>query len=396
MAWNPLSNAELNGKKILVRFDFNVPMEGEKITDTTRIDSCLETIQHFLKSGAKKIIMMSHLGRPKGKVDLAYSLEPVATYLADKLNEEVTMTESCTDAGIKTLLGLPNTKIILLQNLRFHPQEEANDQDFAKILSSYGDIFVNDAFGTCHRKHASTHGVVKFFKTKDVFVGPLIQSEVSALNNVLEAPKKPFISILGGAKVSDKIKIIKRLLPQVDHMLIGGAMAYPFLAAKGIEIGKSMCNEEDVKLAKMILNGSGKEKIRIPLDHVTSKSLDGNATQCKDQDIPADAIGLDIGERTIREYSNLISQAKTVMWNGPMGLFEKEQFSNGTFALAKAISENSDCFSLVGGGDSVNAINKSGLGSKISHISTGGGASLEFIEEGSLPGINALKFGVQE
>lgn len=396
MAWNPLSNAELNGKKILVRFDFNVPMEGEKITDTTRIDSCLETIQHFLKSGAKKIIMMSHLGRPKGKVDLAYSLEPVATYLADKLNEEVTMTESCTDAGIKTLLGLPNTKIILLQNLRFHPQEEANDQDFAKILSSYGDIFVNDAFGTCHRKHASTHGVVKFFKTKDVFVGPLIQSEVSALNNVLEAPKKPFISILGGAKVSDKIKIIKRLLPQVDHMLIGGAMAYPFLAAKGIEVGKSMCNEEDVKLAKMILNGSGKEKIRIPLDHVTSKSLDGNATQCKDQDIPADAIGLDIGERTIREYSNLISQAKTVMWNGPMGLFEKEQFSNGTFALAKAISENSDCFSLVGGGDSVNAINKSGLGSKISHISTGGGASLEFIEEGSLPGINALKFGVQE
>jgi len=396
VAWNPLSNAELNGKKILVRFDFNVPMEGEKITDTTRIDSCLETIQHFLKSGAKKIIMMSHLGRPKGKVDLAYSLEPVATYLADKLNEEVTMTESCTDAGIKTLLGLPNTKIILLQNLRFHPQEEANDQDFAKILSSYGDIFVNDAFGTCHRKHASTHGVVKFFKTKDVFVGPLIQSEVSALNNVLEAPKKPFISILGGAKVSDKIKIIKRLLPQVDHMLIGGAMAYPFLAAKGIEVGKSMCNEEDVKLAKMILNGSGKEKIRIPLDHVTSKSLDGNATQCKDQDIPADAIGLDIGERTIREYSNLISQAKTVMWNGPMGLFEKEQFSNGTFALAKAISENSDCFSLVGGGDSVNAINKSGLGSKISHISTGGGASLEFIEEGSLPGINALKFGVQE
>ena len=396
MAWNPLSNVELNGKKILVRFDFNVPMEGEKITDTTRIDSCLETIQHFLKSGAKKIIMMSHLGRPKGKVDLAYSLEPVATYLADKLNEEVTMTESCTDAGIKTLLGLPNTKIILLQNLRFHPQEEANDQDFAKILSSYGDIFVNDAFGTCHRKHASTHGVVKFFKTKDVFVGPLIQSEVSALNNVLEAPKKPFISILGGAKVSDKIKIIKRLLPQVDHMLIGGAMAYPFLAAKGIEVGKSMCNEEDVKLAKMILNGSGKEKIRIPLDHVTSKSLDGNATQCKDQDIPADAIGLDIGERTIREYSNLISQAKTVMWNGPMGLFEKEQFSNGTFALAKAISENSDCFSLVGGGDSVNAINKSGLGSKISHISTGGGASLEFIEEGSLPGINALKFGVQE
>jgi len=396
VAWNPLSNVELNGKKILVRFDFNVPMEGEKITDTTRIDSCLETIQHFLKSGAKKIIMMSHLGRPKGKVDLAYSLEPVATYLADKLNEEVTMTESCTDAGIKTLLGLPNTKIILLQNLRFHPQEEANDQDFAKILSSYGDIFVNDAFGTCHRKHASTHGVVKFFKTKDVFVGPLIQSEVSALNNVLEAPKKPFISILGGAKVSDKIKIIKRLLPQVDHMLIGGAMAYPFLAAKGIEVGKSMCNEEDVKLAKMILNGSGKEKIRIPLDHVTSKSLDGNATQCKDQDIPADAIGLDIGERTIREYSNLISQAKTVMWNGPMGLFEKEQFSNGTFALAKAISENSDCFSLVGGGDSVNAINKSGLGSKISHISTGGGASLEFIEEGSLPGINALKFGVQE
>lgn len=396
MAWNPLSNAELNGKKILARFDFNVPLDGEKITDTTRIDVCLETIQHLLKSGAKKVILMSHLGRPNGKVNPVFSLEPVATYLATKLKEEVTMTESCTDAGIKTLLGLPNTKIILLQNLRFHAEEEANDPEFAKILSSYGDIFVNDAFGTCHRKHASTHGVIKFFKSKDVFVGPLIQSEVTALNNILESPKKPFVAILGGAKVSDKIKMITRLLPQVDQMLIGGAMAYPFLAAKGIEIGKSLCSQEDVTLAKMILNGSGKEKIRLPLDHVTAQSLDGNAIPCKNQDIPKDEIGLDIGERTAREYSNLISQAKTIMWNGPMGLFEKKQFAVGTFELAKAISKNSGCFSLVGGGDSVNAINQSGLASKVSHISTGGGASLEYIEEGSLPGINALKFGVNE
>lgn len=394
MAWNSLSQADLNGKKVLARFDFNVPLDGTTITDSTRIDSCLETIQHLLKSGAKKVVLMSHLGRPKGKVNQAYSLEPVATYLAEKLNEEVTLTESCTDSGIKTLLGLPNTKIILLQNLRFHADEEANSEEFAKALSSYGDIYVNDAFGTCHRKHASTHAVVKFFEAKDCFVGPLIEAEVSALNNVLESPKKPFVAILGGAKVSDKIKIIKRLLPQVDQMLIGGAMAYPFLAAKGLEIGNSMCNQEDVTLAKMILNGSGKEKIRLPLDHVTSPSLDGDATACENQEILEGQIALDIGEKTVREYSQLISSAKTILWNGPMGLFENEKFAKGTFSLAQAIAENNKCFSLVGGGDSVSAINKSGLASKISHISTGGGASLEFIEEGSLPGINALKFGV--
>ena len=394
MAWNSLSQADLNGKKVLARFDFNVPLDGTTITDSTRIDSCLETIQHLLKSGAKKVVLMSHLGRPKGKVNQAYSLEPVATYLAEKLNEEVTLTESCTDSGIKTLLGLPNTKIILLQNLRFHADEEANSEEFAKALSSYGDIYVNDAFGTCHRKHASTHAVVKFFEAKDCFVGPLIEAEVSALNNVLESPKKPFVAILGGAKVSDKIKIIKRLLPQVDQMLIGGAMAYPFLAAKGLEIGNSMCNQEDVTLAKMILNGSGKEKIRLPLDHVTSPSLDGDATACQNQEILEGQIALDIGEKTVREYSQLISSAKTILWNGPMGLFENEKFAKGTFSLAQAIAENNKCFSLVGGGDSVSAINKSGLASKISHISTGGGASLEFIEEGSLPGINALKFGV--
>ncbi len=394
MAWNSLSQADLDGKKVLARFDFNVPLDGTTITDTTRIDSCLETIQHFLKSGAKKVVLMSHLGRPKGKVNQAYSLEPVATYLAEKLNEEVTLTESCTDSGIKTLLGLPNTKIILLQNLRFHANEEANSDEFAKALSSYGDIYVNDAFGTCHRKHASTHAVVKFFKANDCFVGPLIEAEVSALNNVLESPKKPFVAILGGAKVTDKIKIIKRLLPQVDQMLIGGAMAYPFLAAKGLEVGNSMCNQEDVTLAKMILNGSGKEKIRLPLDHVTAPALDGEATACGNQEISEGQIALDIGEKTVREYSQLISSAKTILWNGPMGLFENEKFAKGTFSLAQAIAENTDCFSLVGGGDSVSAINKSGLASKISHISTGGGASLEFIEEGSLPGINALKFGV--
>ena len=373
-----------------------MPLNGKTITDTTRIDACLETIQHFLKSGAKKVVLMSHLGRPKGKVNQDYSLEPVATYLAEKLEEEVTLTESCTDSGIKTLLGLPNTKIILLQNLRFHPEEESNEANFAKTLSNYGDIFVNDAFGTCHRKHASTHGIVKFFKPSECFACPLIEAEVKALSNVLETPKKPFVSILGGAKVSDKIKIIKRLLPQVDHMLIGGAMAYPFLAAKGIEVGNSMCNQDDVTLAKMILNGSGKEKIRLPMDHVTSSSIDGDATACEGQEIPEGQIGLDIGQKTIREYSQIISRAQTILWNGPMGLFENKKFAKGTFSLAQAISDNQEGFSLVGGGDSVSAINKSCLASKVSHISTGGGASLEYIEDGSLPGINALKFGVNE
>ena len=394
MAWNSLSKAELNGKKVLARFDFNVPLEGQIITDTTRIDACIETIQKCLDGGAKKIVMMSHLGRPKGKVDHNYSLEPVAKYLAEKLKEEVTLTESCSDSGIKTLLSLPNSKLILLQNLRFHPEEESNSLEFAKSLKSYGDIFVNDAFGTCHRKHASTYGIVQFFRPEDCFAGPLVEAEVKALTRILESPKKPFIAILGGAKVSDKIKIIERLLPQVNHMLIGGAMAYPFLRAKNIDIGNSLCSEQDVTLAKMILNSPGKEKIKLPIDHVSAASIDGEAILCNEPSIPEGQIGLDIGERTIRDFSDVINDAQTILWNGPMGLFENKSFSAGTFSLASAISDNTKCYSLVGGGDSVNAVNKSGLASKISHMSTGGGASLEFIEEGSLPGINALKFGV--
>lgn len=394
MAWNTLAQAEIKDKKVLARFDFNVPLDGAEILDSTRIDRCLETIQHFLNSGAKKIILMSHLGRPKGKKVKEFSLEPIATYLAEKLSEDVTLTESALDSGIKTLLTLPATKIILLENLRFHPEEEKNDPDFAKALSSYGDIYVNDAFGSCHRMHASTHRVVEFFGHKNCFMGPLVESEISALNEVLEKPKKPFVAIVGGAKVSDKIKIINRLLPQVDQLLIGGAMAYPFLVAKGIEVGKSLCLQDDIKLAKMILNGSGSQKIRLPLDHLVSDSIDGEASQTSSQEISTEMMGLDIGEKTIREYSSLISQAQTILWNGPMGMFEKSQFAKGTFALAQAISENSECYSLVGGGDSVSAINKSGLADKISHISTGGGASLEFIEEGNLPGISALKFGV--
>lgn len=393
MAWNTLSQADLNGKKIVARFDFNVPLNGTKILDSTRIDACLETIQHCLKSGAKKIIIMSHLGRPKGKTP-EFSLEPVASYIAEKLNEEVTLTESALDSGIKTLLNLPNTRIILLENLRFHPEEEKNDPEFARALASYGDVYLNDAFGTSHRKHASTYGIVQFFKHENCFVGPLIEAEVNALSKVLNSPEKPFTAIVGGAKVSDKIKIINRLLPQVDHLLIGGAMAYPFLCAKGIEIGKSLCLQEDISLAKMILNGPGKHKIRLPLDHLISASIDGTAESTKSVEIDKEMMGLDIGEKTIREFSNLISLSKTVLWNGPMGMFEKEQFAKGTFSLAKAISENNNCYSLIGGGDSVNAINQSGLSEKVSHISTGGGASLEFIEEGSLPGINALKFGV--
>jgi phosphoglycerate kinase len=382
------------GKKVLARFDFNVPLnENLEITDTTRIDNSLPTIKAILDGGADKLVLMSHFGRPKGERVDKYSLEPVARYLAEKLGQEVILTESALDSGINTILNLSTPKIILLENLRFHPEEEANDPDFAKALSKYGDVLIEDAFGTCHRKHASTYGVIDHFKNNS-FGGLLLKNEVEALDKIVKKPAKPFVAIIGGAKVSDKIKIITRLLTSVDSMIIGGAMAYPFLKAKGHSIGTSLCSAEDVALAEQILNSpSGKEKIKLPVDHMVSSDLNGSAEYIDSPDIAPDKMGLDIGEKTIEIFSNTLKDAKTVLWNGPMGLFEKEAFAKGTLSIAKIVADL-DAFSLVGGGDSVSAIKKSGVSDKISHISTGGGASLKYIEEGSLPGINALKFGV--
>jgi len=394
MAIQYIEGFDFSGKKIIARFDFNVPLDKDgKITDTTRIASALATINHILEAGASKLILMSHLGRPKGAPEKKYSLEPVATYLAEKLNTDVVLTESCLDRGIKTLLTLPESKVILLENLRFHKEEEANDHEFARQLSTYADVYVNDAFGTAHRKHASTYEINAFFKGK-ALAGLLLQKEIVALDKVLNAPAKPFVAIVGGAKVADKIKIIEELLRSVDTLLIGGAMAYPFLKARGLEVGKSLCGDDDVKLAKNILNSQAARKIRLPIDHIVAPNPDAASSVTNNEVIPAEMMGLDIGPATLDAYGSILAGAATVLWNGPMGLFEKEAFNKGTFGVAKIIA-NSKAFSVVGGGDSVAAVNEAGLADKMSHVSTGGGASLEYIENGgSLPGIQALKFGI--
>ena len=388
--------SNVKDKKVLARFDFNVPMDKKNpgtIADTTRIDEALQTIRYILDAGAKKIVMCSHFGRPNGKPDPKYSLEPVAKYLALKLEQEVLLTETAIDRGIKTLLGLNDPKIILLENLRFHPEEEANDRDFARLLSTYGDFFVFDAFGAAHRKHASTYEINAFFKNKS-FGGLLLKREVEALDRIIKDPVKPFVAIVGGAKVSDKIKILEALLVSVDKLLIGGAMAYPFLKAQGHEIGKSLCSDEDVSLAKKILAQPSKGKIVLPVDHIVSTSIDSSPEVLDDINITAGKIGLDIGPSSLSLFNSHLKNAKTVLWNGPMGLFENPDYAKGTFGIAKTLSTLSEAFTLIGGGDSVSAVHKSGLADKMSHISTGGGASLEYIENGTLPGIQALKFGI--
>ncbi|MEE2743964.1 MAG: phosphoglycerate kinase [Bdellovibrionota bacterium] len=399
MALKFVNEIELQGKRVIARFDFNVPFKktrgpsGERvISDPTRIESSLETIKYLLDQGVKTIILMSHLGRPKGKASKDLSLEPVGKYLANSLDTDVILTESCLDLNIKTLLDLNTSKIILLENLRFHPEEEDNDFEFARRLASYGDIYLNDAFGAAHRKHASTHAINHYFKNSSVG-GFLLKKEILALEKVTEKPKGPFMAILGGAKVSDKIQIIEKLLPLVERLLIGGAMAYPFLKAQGHSIGKSLCSDEDIKLAEKILGGPQKQKVTLPQDHIVSEQLDGAPEISDSLDIEDNKIGLDIGERTISLFKNELKKANTIFWNGPMGLFENKSFSKGTFEIASALSE-SEGFTLIGGGDSVAAVKEAKLESLISHISTGGGASLEFIEKGSLPGIQALKFGV--
>ena len=395
MALKFINEVDVADKRVLARFDFNVPLDKNDstiITDTSRVDLALETIQYLIDQGASKITLMSHLGRPKGVVNPQFSLEPVAKYLAEKLGQEVILAESAVDVGVKELLTLASTKIVLLENLRFHPEETANDDDFAAKLSQYGDIYVNDAFGAAHRKHASVHSINKYFYGR-AFGGLLIKKEIESLNKVLNQPAKPFVGIVGGAKVSDKIKTIEKLLVSVDSLLIGGAMAYPFLKAQGYEVGTSLCSDEDVQLAQRILRADKGKKIQLPQDHAVSSEFGGSPEECNAIRIPTEKMGLDIGPATVNLYSNHIKKAKTILWNGPMGLFENVHYAKGTMGMAEAIAA-SDAFSLVGGGDSVSAVKKSGLADQFSHISTGGGASLEYIEKGELPGINALKLGV--
>lgn len=395
MQLKSLQDVELKGKKVVARFDFNVPLtktEPREITDTSRIDMAIPTIRLLLEKGVTKITMISHLGRPDGKVDPKYSLEPVAEYLAKKLGMDVILSESAIDNGVKNLLQLPETKLVLLENIRFIPGEEKNDMDLADKLATYGDIYINDAFGAAHRKHSSTYGINHYFKNR-AYAGLLMKKEIDSLGALLDKPAKPFVAVIGGAKVSDKIKTIERMLVLVDTLLIGGAMAYPFLKAKGITIGTSLCSDEDVSLAKQLLQADKGGKIQLPKDHITSLEFGGSPIPCAGQNIPSDQMGLDIGPLTIKAYGDHLKTAKTIFWNGPMGLFENKSFAKGTMSVAEIIA-GTKSFSVVGGGDSVAAVQQSGMADKFSHVSSGGGASLEFIEKGELPGVQALKFGV--
>jgi phosphoglycerate kinase len=395
MQLKTLQDADLKGKRVVARFDFNVPLsktEPREITDPSRIDMALPTIRLMLEKGASKITMISHLGRPDGAPNPKYSLEPVARYLAQALGTDVILSESPVDNGVKNLLQLPETKLVLLENIRFHPGEEKNDQELADKLAQYGEVYVNDAFGAAHRKHSSTHAINAFFKNR-AYAGLLMKKEIESLGALLDKPAKPFVAVIGGAKVSDKIKTIEKMLVLVDTLLIGGAMAYPFLKAKGVEVGKSLCGDEDVALAKQLLAQDKGGKIQLPKDHVVSAEFGGAPEACEKQAIPSDKMGLDIGPATVRAYGDHLKTAKTIFWNGPMGLFENKDFAGGTMSIAHTIA-GSSAFSVVGGGDSVAAVQQSGEAEKFSHVSSGGGASLEFIEKGALPGVDALRMGV--
>ena len=387
-----INQVELKDKRVLMRVDFNVPLdENCVVSDDTRIVAALPSIKKVVQDGGK-LILMSHLGRPKGKVVDSMSLKPAAEKLADLLGKPVKMAPDCIGPEVESLAeAMKSGDILMLENLRFYKEEEGNDPEFAKKLAKLGDLYVNDAFGTAHRAHASTEGVTKYI---DLCVaGYLMEKEIEYLSKALENPEKPFVAILGGAKISGKIDVIENLLPKVDSILIGGAMSYTLLKAQGIEVGKSLVEDDKLDVAKSVLEKAKAAKVNflLPIDHLAADQVaDGAATQIVDQaGIPADWYGVDIGPKTIEKYSEVISSAKMVVWNGPMGVFEKADFAKGTFAIAKSLAESS-AITIIGGGDSVSAVNKAGVAPKMTHISTGGGASLELMEGKALPGLVAL------
>ncbi len=389
-----VKDISVKGKKCLVRVDFNVPLKDGVITDDNRIKGALPTIKYLMEQGAK-VILCSHLGRPKGEFNMKYSLKPVAEELSKLLGKKVVFaTDVIGESAQKAVSECKDGEVVLLENLRFHKEEEANDKEFCRKLASFGDIFVNDAFGTAHRAHASTAGVVQYGFIKDAVSGFLIDKEISVMSGALENPKRPFVAILGGAKVSDKIGVINNLIDKVDALIVGGAMAYTFAKAQGAKIGNSLCEDDKLDLARELIEKAKKKGIKflLPVDNVAADKFDNDANTkiCSADNIPDGFQGLDIGPKTIELFSETIKNAKTIIWNGPMGVFEMEKFAVGTKAVADAMSKAKDAVTIVGGGDSAAAVAQLGYEDKMTHISTGGGASLEFLEGKVLPGIDCL------
>ncbi len=390
MALRYIDSLELTGTRTFIRADFNVPLKNGAITDATRIEAALPTIQWAIAQGAH-CILASHLGRPKGGRDPKLSLAPVAERLAELLHLKVRLAPDCVGPEVEQMSrSLDRKEVLLLENLRFHPEEEKNDPGFAAQLAALADVYVDDAFGAAHRAHASTEGMARLVPVRAA--GFLMKKEVEALSKVTEHPERPLIAILGGAKVSDKIKVIENLLTKVDALLIGGAMAYTFLRAEGRATGDSLVEEDRVDVARTVLQRA-KERgtaLRLPVDHVVSTAIDGSAPTDVVVDVPAGTKGVDIGPATVALYRTEIARGRTVFWNGPMGIFEVDAFATGTMAIAEAMAD-STAMTVVGGGDSIAALHRSGRSDDITHISTGGGASLEFLEGRVLPGLAVLE-----
>jgi phosphoglycerate kinase len=383
---------ELKNKRVFIRVDFNVPLnDRNQVTDDTRILLSLPTIRYVIGEGGKAILA-SHLGRPKGKKDPKYSLAPVRERLVHLLGKRVALSSDCVGEEVVKEIGeMKEGDVLLLENLRFHVEEEKNEESFSRALASLCDIYVDDAFGAAHRAHASTEGMTRYVKT--MASGFLMMKEIESLERALISPERPYVAILGGAKVSDKLGVIENLLSRVTTLLVGGGMAYTFLKAKGFEVGKSLVEPDQLEFSgDLLARAEGKVKFLLPDDHVAAERMDAQAKMktVRNGEIPPEWICLDIGPETVARFSEEIKTAKTIVWNGPMGVFEMKPFSRGTFAIARAVAASS-AFSIVGGGDSVSAVNKAGVSEEISHLSTGGGASLEFLEGKKLPGIEALR-----
>ncbi len=386
-----IEDINVSGKRVLVRCDFNVPLdENRNITDENRIMGALPTIKYLMENNAK-VILCSHLGRPKGEFNEKYSLKPVAKRLSELLGKEVKIADDVIGESAKALAAsVKEGEVVMIENVRYHKEEEKNDPEFSKELASMAEIYVNDAFGTAHRAHASTAGVADYLPA---VCGYLIQKEIEIMGKALSDPARPFVAILGGAKVSDKIGVIENLLEKVDYLIIGGGMAYTFLKAKGYEIGTSICENEKLELATKLMEKAKAKGVELllPLENVAAKEFNADAEVkvVASDAIPQDYMGMDIGPKSVELFSEVIKKAKTVIWNGPMGVFEFPRFAEGTKAVAKALAE-SDAITIIGGGDSAAAVEQLGFASKMTHISTGGGASLEFLEGIELPGIAAL------